>query len=233
MRSKRPDGHCPGDFPLLDPDLGQFPGPAGRGRDRGGGEVARQQGAAARGEHPGEHADGTARLEGGAVPFGREQGQADRVLAPLIPAVLEPPRVGRRGVHAVEVARAEGHRCGSHRSSTSPGRVKWATIPAGSTGPRIRPAIDELAGEDADGVALAGRGPGRQPHLAGPVPGNAAVGPWPGPRVDRWQMPQLRPRVPGVLRGPWPVDPVRRARAYHDAPASATSAPSSARSRSA
>ena len=44
-------------------------------------------------------------FEGAAVPSRREQREADRVLAPLIPAVLEAPRVRGRLVHGVEVAR--------------------------------------------------------------------------------------------------------------------------------
>ena len=124
----------PGDIALLDPDMGQVLGAPGRGLGGSRGDVAGQHLVAARGEHPGEDPDGAAGFESAAVPGGREQRQADRVLALLVPAVLEAPRVGRGLVHGVEIARRHGHR-GRHRSSTSSGRVKCATIPGGSTGP--------------------------------------------------------------------------------------------------
>ena len=79
-----------GDVALLDPDVGQVLGTPGRGR----GDVAGQHLVAAPGEHPGEDPDGAAGFESAAVPCGREQRQADRVLTLLVPAVLEAPGVG-------------------------------------------------------------------------------------------------------------------------------------------
>jgi len=55
----------------------------------------------------------------------------------------------------------------------------------------------------------------------------------PGQRIRDWQVPQFEPCVPGILGGAWPVNAVRRERPYHVVPPPATSAPSSARSRSA
>src|SRR6185312_4416072 len=74
----------PGNVALLDPDVRQILGAAGRGADRGCGDVAGQQRVAARGEQAGEDPDGAPGFEGAAVPGGRELGQADRVLALLV-----------------------------------------------------------------------------------------------------------------------------------------------------
>ena len=123
MRSKRPGRPLPGDIKLLDPDIRQVLGAPGGGADRCPGQVARQERVAAPGEHPGEHADGAPGLERPAVPGRRELGQADRVLALFVPALLEAPRIDCGLVHGVEVACWEGDR-GRQRSNTSCGRVK-------------------------------------------------------------------------------------------------------------
>ena len=47
------------------------------------------------------------------------------------------------------------------------------------------------------------------------------------------RLPEIRPRAPGFLRGAGPVDPVRREPGHHVTPRLVTSAPSSARLRSA
>ena len=137
MRSKRPAGHCRGSWRRSTRTCGRSRC-GGRRPDRGLGDVARQQAVAAPGEHRGEHADGAARLEGVPVPAFGELREADRVLALLVPAVLESPRVAGRLVHGVEVVRWQGDGRGQ-LSSTSCGRVKCATMPAGSTGPAPPP----------------------------------------------------------------------------------------------
>ena len=163
-----------------------IPGALLRGPDRGRRDVAGQQAVAAPGEHLGQHADGAAGLEGAAVPPRRELGQADRVLAPLIPAVLESPRVRGGLVHRVEVARPQraGSHRSAHRSSTSCALVKCATIPGGSTGSSRGPAAGQLAGEGLDGRTLPGCDAGGQRYPARTRPGDTRVsrlGPVPHP----------------------------------------------------
>ena len=198
MRSKRP-GRMPGNVALLDPDVRQVPGAPGGGVHRGRGDIARQQRVAAPGEQVSEHADGAAGLEGAAVPGRRELRQADRVFALLVPAVLEAPGIARGLVHGIEVARSEGD--GSRqRSSTSCSRVKCATMPGGSTGPR-RPPVGELAGERADSRPLAGRDLGRERDPAGPLPRDPPVtGLRPVPHPDRVAQ-HLLGRLPGCPAG--------------------------------
>ena len=104
--------------------------------DGGGCPVAGQQAVAARGKLLRQHPDRAPGLEGVAVTFGRQQRQADRVFAYLIPAGLEPPWIHRAGVELVEVVHAQRHKLPTHRKSTSVPRVKWATVRAGSTGAR-------------------------------------------------------------------------------------------------
>src|SRR5205823_526817 len=134
----------PGNVALLDPDVRQILGPAGCGADRGGGDVAGQERVAARGEQAGEHSDGAPGLECAVVPGDRELGQADRVLALFVPAVLELPRVGRGLIHGIEIGRRKGYWKG-HRSSTSWSLVKCATMPGGSTGPAPSRSVSWLA----------------------------------------------------------------------------------------
>ena len=111
--------------------------------------------------------------------------RADRVLALLVPAVLESPRVARRLVHGVEVVPWQGDRRGQLRS-TSCGRVKCATKPPGSTGPAPAPRsvswLPKASMADRF-LAVTWR---RQRYLAGPPPGNPRVG-WyrPVPHPDR------------------------------------------------
>jgi hypothetical protein len=52
--------------------------------------VAGEQPVAAAGEHRGEHPDRAARLKGGGVALRGQQGDGDRVLACLVPAVSSP-----------------------------------------------------------------------------------------------------------------------------------------------
>ena len=193
----------PGDIAPVDADMRHIPGAPLRGPDRGRRDVAGQQAVAAPGEHLGQHADGAAGLEGAAIPPRRELREADRVLAPLIPAVLESPRVRRGLVHRVEVARPQrtgGYRSG-HRSSTSWSLVKCATIPGGSTGPSGGPAAGQLAGEGLDGRTLPGRDAGGQRYPARARPGDARVsrlGPVPHPdRVAQYGPAVRRGRPPG------------------------------------
>src|SRR5580700_11418070 len=75
-----------------------------------------------------------ASLERGAVALPGQQGDGERVLARLVPAVRQPVGIGRDGIAFTEVPRI--HR---HGSRTSIARVKWAIMAGVSTGPRPPP----------------------------------------------------------------------------------------------
>ena len=89
---------------------------------------------AARRQPRGEHPDRAARLERGAVALPGQQGDGERVLARLVPAVRQPVGIGGGGVAFTEVARID-----RHGSRTSIARVKWAIMAGESTGPRPWP----------------------------------------------------------------------------------------------
>ena len=137
---------------------------------------------------PGEHADGAARLEGGAIPLRREHRQADRVLTPLVPAVLEPPRVGRGLVHAVEVSHAEGlGRWSSQQHLSDPGEMGHDPGGEHRSGVRRGRSSSWLAEHADRRRACVPAGPGGQ-SPGRPVPGHARIaGLWPSAtsRSDR------------------------------------------------
>ena len=216
MRSKLPGRPIRGDLAPLDADLRHVRGAPRRGPDRGRGEVAGQQAVAAPGEHLGQHADRAARLEGAAIPARRELREADRVLAPLIPAVLEPPRVAGGLVHGVEVAApgAGGDR-GGHRSSTSCAPGEMGHDPGRQYRSGRGPAAGELAGEGLDGRTLPGRdagGSGIWHARCQGTRGSAWLGPVPHP--DR--VAQHGPAAAAAARRP--RGPRPRDRRAHPAP---------------
>src|SRR5439155_17498719 len=76
----------PGNGPVFHRHVREVRGVLGRGLDRGGRKVARQQAVTAPGQHPGEHTYRAAWLEGVAVAPAGQHGGADRVLPFLVPA---------------------------------------------------------------------------------------------------------------------------------------------------
>ena len=103
MRSKRPSGHCRG-CRAARPGRGAGPGTPGRGLGSSRGDIAGQH-VAAPGEHPGEDPDGAAGFESAAVPGGREQRQADRVLRCSYQRSSKPQGSAAACVHGVEIDR--------------------------------------------------------------------------------------------------------------------------------
>ena len=145
------------EHPLLHVDVAAVPQPPGGRRDRGRGHVAGQQAVTAAGELPGEDADRAARLESAAVALAGQHRQADRVLAPLVPPAGESPRVGRPGVHPVEVAGAE------RRGHWPRGRARQAS--GGQVAEVSGEALRRPPGPAGAGRHRYRRGPG-DPHVA-------------------------------------------------------------------
>ena len=141
------------------------------GRDRAVDRVAGQQAGAAGRQPRGEHPDRAARLERGAVALPGQQGDAERVLARLVPAVRQPVGIGGGGIAFTEVPRI--HR---HGSRTSIARVKWAIMAGVSTGPRPPPLSSVWLAKQRDRRALHRGRARRQRNPQRLVPGHPGIG---------------------------------------------------------